>query len=288
MPSTSDADPRARAPLSDDPPAVPPSGSPPPGGPSDPDAPILITSGGRGVPGALVPVADESRMLPVAGSTLERMKLHVQGVVDDAKDWVEIRLKLAQREVEDRVREIVEPLILQAIGGVILALGGLFLLITLALFIGWALGHAAWGFLIVTLLLLIAGAIVFVMGRNEARENKKKHGRDPDSEAGHSAHADPRGHEGRDIRNAPGYTGDPVTDDEPRRNEPRRDQPRPDMDDYARSEAARDEPTRPTQPRSATADSRADDEPRRNEPHRDQPPPDAPPHGSPDAPPRDR
>lgn len=167
--STSDSEPRARSPLPNDPPRVVVPG---PGRSAVPDP-------GRS------PMIDSTHLLPASGAPTDRMKLHVQGVIDDTKDWVDLRIKLAMIEVEERAKrklnplvatitekaqEVLRPILITVAGATVLGIGALFGLVALALFLGMMFGHPAWGFLIVTILVLIAGAVVFVYGRRQMQK----------------------------------------------------------------------------------------------------------------------
>ena len=100
--------------------------------------------------------------LPSHGGRLQRVQQHVNGLADDVKEWVELRIKLAQAEVETFVQKKVNTIVMRTIPLVVGALAGLFLLVTVALFLGWWLGHPAWGFLVVTLLLgAVAGVLMY-------------------------------------------------------------------------------------------------------------------------------
>jgi hypothetical protein len=106
---------------------------------------------------AALPIA-----LPPHGGRVQRVQQHVTGLAEDVREWVELRIKLAQAEAETFVQKKVHTIVMRTIPLVVAGLAGLFLLITLALFLGWWLGHAAWGFLIVTLLLLtVAGVLMY-------------------------------------------------------------------------------------------------------------------------------
>ncbi len=167
--STSDPEPRARSPLSNDPSPISPSGAP------RPIAPPLGRS----------PLVDSARLLPASGAPTDRMKLHIQGAIDDTKDWVDLRVKLAMIEVEERakqklnpiianvtkkVQEVLRPILITVAGAAILGVGALFGLVALALFIGMAFGHPAWGFLIVTILVLVVGVLIFLYGRKQMQK----------------------------------------------------------------------------------------------------------------------
>lgn len=90
---------------------------------------------------------------------LGRIAGHTQGLVEDLREWIDLRLDLAILEMEERVDELRNEVAL----GIVLAFFGffaaLFAFTTVALGLGWLLGHPFWGFLIVTvvLLLLVSG-----------------------------------------------------------------------------------------------------------------------------------
>ena len=116
-------------------------------------------------PGAPV-VAPESRMLPPHQTKTERVADHVAAISADLRDWVELRIALVKRQVEgivgilERVQHLAEAAKLALPGAVLVVLGLLFLLLTLAFAIG-ALIDSVWGgFAIVTGLLLVAGGVL--------------------------------------------------------------------------------------------------------------------------------
>jgi len=89
------------------------------------------------------------------GGRLRRIAGHTRGLVDDLREWIDLRLDLAILEVEERVDELRNEVAL----GLTLAFFGFFavffVLVTVALGLGWALGHPFWGFLIVAVLLTL-------------------------------------------------------------------------------------------------------------------------------------
>jgi len=92
---------------------------------------------------------------PPRGGPLRRIAGHTRGLFDDLREWIDLRLDLAILELEERVDELRNELTL----GLVLAFFGffaaLFVLLTVALGLGWALGHPFWGFLIVAVLLTV-------------------------------------------------------------------------------------------------------------------------------------
>jgi len=89
-----------------------------------------------------------------SGGKLGRIAGHTQGLVEDLREWIDLRLDLAILEMEERVDELRNEVAL----GITLAFFGffaaLFAFTTAALGLGWLLGHPFWGFLIVTVALL--------------------------------------------------------------------------------------------------------------------------------------
>lgn len=96
------------------------------------------------------PPADRPR-----GGKLGRIAGHTQGLVEDLREWIDLRIDLAILEVEEKVDELRNEVAL----GLTLAFFGffasLFVFTTAAIGLGWLLGHPFWGFLIVTGVLLL-------------------------------------------------------------------------------------------------------------------------------------
>ena len=110
-------------------------------------------------PRGIAPEVSPQLRLPSGKNKIERITDHSKGLVDDVKAWVELRLKLTQLEVETKIQAKINQFAMRMAPLIVLALGGLFALVTLALGLGWWLGQPFWGFLIVTVLLVAAGMI---------------------------------------------------------------------------------------------------------------------------------
>jgi hypothetical protein len=99
-----------------------------------------------------------------AEGRLGRIAGHTRGLVDDLREWIDLRLDLAILELEERVDELRNEVTL----GITLAFFGffaaLFVFTTAALGLGWLLGHPFWGFLIVSV-----GLVGLVLGLARAR-----------------------------------------------------------------------------------------------------------------------
>lgn len=96
-----------------------------------------------------------SPVRPSQDGKLERIAIHTQGLITDLREWIDLRLDLALIEVEERVDDFRNNLAL----GLTVAFLGFFAvffgLTTLALGLGWLFGHAFWGFLVVSALLML-------------------------------------------------------------------------------------------------------------------------------------
>ena len=92
---------------------------------------------------------------PTPDGRLGRIAGHTRGLVDDLREWIDLRLDLAILELEERVDELRNEVAL----GITLAFFGffaaLFVFVTVALGLGWVLGHPFWGFLIVSVALVL-------------------------------------------------------------------------------------------------------------------------------------
>lgn len=105
-------------------------------------------------------VADERPLLPASGGRIDRISRHSKGLFDELTHWADLKVKLIRIDLEEKVEEKKIQIGLGVGMALIGFFGALFLLTTIALALGWLLGHPTWGFLIVTVLLF---AIVFAM-----------------------------------------------------------------------------------------------------------------------------
>jgi hypothetical protein len=89
------------------------------------------------------------------GGKVSRIAAHTQGLFTDLREWIDLRVDLAILEVEERLDAFKNDLAL----GVALALfaffAAFFSLTTVALGVGWLLGHPFWGFLAVSVALIL-------------------------------------------------------------------------------------------------------------------------------------
>jgi len=119
-------------------------------------------------------VPQEQRRLYSGASKIDRLTQHTLELKDDLMAWVDLKIKSVKLELQEKLDEQKKTI---AIFGVVAVLGiyGLtFLLVTIALFIGWALGHPAWGFLIVTVVLLGLAGLLYSMRSRLAQSADKK------------------------------------------------------------------------------------------------------------------
>lgn len=116
-----------------------------------------LPGGPRSVSDGTIP---EERRLESGAGKVERVVQHSKGLVDDLTTWVDLKIKLTQAEIEEKIESKVRNVILQAAPFVVGALAGLFLLVAIAHGLGWWLGHPFWGFMLVTALLMaVAGGL---------------------------------------------------------------------------------------------------------------------------------
>lgn len=96
------------------------------------------------------------------GGKMSRIAAHTQELFADLREWIDLRVDLAILEVEERIDEAKNEFAL----GLSLAIFGffavLFSLTTVALGVGWLLGHPFWGFLAVSVALLLIVVILRV------------------------------------------------------------------------------------------------------------------------------
>jgi uncharacterized membrane protein YqjE len=108
-----------------------------------------------------------------AGNRVQRIGSQTRALFGDVTSWVELRLRLFQLEVQERIQKKVDEAIIKVAPVVVGLLAGFFALITAALFVGWALGHPAWGFLVITGLLLLVAGVLYARSRRLGREGEE-------------------------------------------------------------------------------------------------------------------
>ena len=104
---------------------------------------------------------------------VQRIGDRTRGLFEDLTAWVELRFRLFQIDVRERIQKKIDEAVAKAVLIAACLFVVLFGLLTIAFFVGWALGHPAWGFLVTTgLVLLVTGVLYLHMRhvRAEVRE----------------------------------------------------------------------------------------------------------------------
>ena len=176
-PSVTLVTPPGSGPALDPPPVVPPARVPPAPPVSTLPAPIREPSPTlAAAPEGRPQVAPESRMLPPHHTKVERVADHVAAISADLREWTELRIALVKRQIEgivgilERLQHLAEAAKLAVPGIVLILIGLMFLLVTLALGIGALIGSVWGGFAIVTLILLVAGGVLAWLGKKRYDE----------------------------------------------------------------------------------------------------------------------
>lgn len=90
-----------------------------------------------------------------SGGKMERIAGHTQGLVEDLREWIDLRLDLAVLELEERVDTLANQIALGVTMALLAFFAGLFGLTTAAIGLGWLFGHPFWGFAAVFLGLVL-------------------------------------------------------------------------------------------------------------------------------------
>lgn len=119
-------------------------------------------------------LAESRRQLQTSANKLERISQHTKGLFGEITDWVDLRVKLVQVDLQEKFEEKKIQIGLGVGMALVAFFAVLFLLTTIALALGAWLGHPVWGFLIVTILLFVTIAIMrLVMKRMLGKIEKK-------------------------------------------------------------------------------------------------------------------
>jgi Flp pilus assembly protein TadB len=104
-------------------------------------------------PGAQDDLATHRPQLPPSGGRIDRISQHSRSLFDELTHWADLKIKLVRVDLEEKVEEKKIQIGLGVGMALVGFFGLLFLLTTIALALGWWLGHPTWGFLIVTVVL---------------------------------------------------------------------------------------------------------------------------------------
>ena len=94
------------------------------------------------------------------GGKLTRIATHTQGLVEDLREWIDLRLDLTVLEIEEKVDTAQNQIALGVVFALLGFFAGLFTLTTVALGLGWLFGHPFFGFLAVSVVLLVLLAVL--------------------------------------------------------------------------------------------------------------------------------
>ena len=97
------------------------------------------------------------------GGKVRRIAAHTQGLFTDLREWIDLRVDLAILEMEERLDAFKNDLALGLTVAVFAFFAAFFSLTTVALGVGWLLGHPFWGFLAVSVALLLIIVALRVM-----------------------------------------------------------------------------------------------------------------------------
>ncbi|MCS3648816.1 hypothetical protein GGQ08_000110 [Salinibacter ruber] len=89
------------------------------------------------------------------GGKVSRIASHTQGLFADLREWIDLRVDLAILEMEERLDAFKNDLALGLTVAVFAVFAAFFSLTTVALGVGWLLGHPFWGFLAVSVALIL-------------------------------------------------------------------------------------------------------------------------------------
>lgn len=97
------------------------------------------------------------------GGRLDRIADQTRGLIEDIKEWIDLKVQLVQIELEERFESLANQILATLLVIVLAATTALFALIAGALAIGNWLGDPLWGFLIVTGVLALVTVVVHLI-----------------------------------------------------------------------------------------------------------------------------
>ena len=104
----------------------------------------------------------EEKAASEEGGRIDRIADQTRGLIDDIKDWIDLKVQLVQLDLEERFESMANQILATIIVIVLAFITILFALIAGSLALGNWLGDPLWGFLIVTGLLALITLIVHI------------------------------------------------------------------------------------------------------------------------------
>ncbi len=103
---------------------------------------------------------------PGSESKLKSIARETKGLINDLKDWVDLRVKLLQIEVEERIEAAASKIISLLLVAVLGVFAGLMFLIAIAEALSLWLGHPSFGYIIVG---VVMAGLAFLLNRSRPR-----------------------------------------------------------------------------------------------------------------------
>jgi len=102
----------------------------------------------------------EETSQPKDSGRIDRIADQTKGLVEDIKEWVDLRVQLIQFELEEKFETVANQLLSTFLVLILAFITLMFALVAASLGIGKLLGDPLWGFLVVTGVLALATIIV--------------------------------------------------------------------------------------------------------------------------------
>lgn len=113
---------------------------------------------------------------------LGKLASESRGLIEDLREWVDLRMQLVQVDVEERIQAVANQMAAMLVVLVFGLFTALFLLHGVSVLIGTALGNEAWGYLIVAAFLgVMTLAVHLVKPTLITRSNKESLGEEKQS-----------------------------------------------------------------------------------------------------------
>ena len=104
--------------------------------------------------------------------TLDKITDRTKNLFEDLTSWFELKVQYIILDYQEQITKKAKNIAYEAVAMTILAIAGLFALISLALGLGVLLTHPAWGFLAVTVLLVLIAFIVRMIGKRFTKSDE--------------------------------------------------------------------------------------------------------------------
>ena len=105
--------------------------------------------------------------------TLDKLSNHTKSLVEDLTSWFELKIQYIILDYQEQLTRKAKSYVIEGVALLVFGIASLFGLVALALWLSDLLGHSAWGFLIVAVMLSVIAVAARLIARKYSSSGEK-------------------------------------------------------------------------------------------------------------------